>query len=138
MADRPDDWRPYGLGLRDGILYVGGVDSAESVVGSPEQRRAQLTAYVWTFDEAAQAFGTAPVLAQPLDFERGVVYSLTGEVDTSSDGKDNHWNAWRSEWTSFGDFSAPVTSCPDLDRCAIHRAPPARTAAPARGHRDRQ
>ncbi len=120
MADRPDDWRPYGLGIRDGILYVGGVDSAESVGGSPEQRRAQLTAHVWTFDEAAQTFGAAPVLSHPLDFERGAVYTQTGAVDSSSDGKDNHWNAWRSDWMSFDDFSAPVPSCVPISLCPSH------------------
>lgn len=120
MADRPDDWRPYGLGIRDGILYVGGVDSAESVGGTPEQRRAQLTAHVWAFDEATHAFGAAPVLSHSLDFERGAVYTQTGAVASSSDGKDNHWNAWRSQWTSFDDFSAPVPGCSPISICPNH------------------
>ncbi|MDX3763935.1 hypothetical protein PV684_54675, partial [Streptomyces sp. AK02-04a] len=61
----PGDWRPYGLGIQDGKVYVGGVCSAEST-----HRKADMRAVVQTFDPASGTF-TGTVMNQPLNFPRG-------------------------------------------------------------------
>ncbi|MFJ1550923.1 SdrD B-like domain-containing protein [Streptomyces sp. NPDC088246] len=58
------DWRPFGLGLQDGVGYLGGVCSGEST-GKPSDLRA----VVMPFDLATGAFRKA-VLDQPLDYPR--------------------------------------------------------------------
>lgn len=62
----PADWRPMGLGVRDGVVYVGGVCSAQST-----QNAGDLRAVVWTYDPGSQTFSTAPVLDEQLDKARG-------------------------------------------------------------------
>ncbi|MFI6305940.1 SpaA isopeptide-forming pilin-related protein [Amycolatopsis thailandensis] len=64
------DWRPYGLGVQDGVVYVGGVCSAES-----SQQRSDLRAVVRTFDPAAETFGSV-VMDQKLDYPRPVTYTV--------------------------------------------------------------
>lgn len=81
------DWRPFGLGMRDGVLYVGGVCSGEST-----GLRADVEAHVWAFDTAAATFGAAPVLSQTLDFLKGGVAGPQGEP--VGDDILTHWNAW--------------------------------------------
>ncbi|MFE2345485.1 SdrD B-like domain-containing protein [Kitasatospora cineracea] len=56
-----EDWRPYGLGMQDGVGYVGGVCSGQST-----GKAADLRAVVLPFDPATGAFKAA-VLDQPLD-----------------------------------------------------------------------
>ncbi|MEV7214773.1 SdrD B-like domain-containing protein, partial [Kitasatospora cineracea] len=56
-----DDWRPYGLGMQDGVGYVGGVCSGQST-----GKITDLRAVVLPFDPATGAFKAA-VLDQPLD-----------------------------------------------------------------------
>ncbi|MGW9122751.1 SdrD B-like domain-containing protein [Streptomyces sp. NPDC055663] len=58
------DWRPFGLGLRDGVGYVGGVCSGEST-----GKLSDLRAVVMPFDLGTGAF-SKPVLDQPLDYPR--------------------------------------------------------------------
>ncbi|MFD0339476.1 SdrD B-like domain-containing protein [Streptomyces sp. NPDC127117] len=58
------DWRPFGLGLQDGVGYLGGVCSGEST-GKPSDLRA----VVMPFDLATGEFRKA-VLDQPLDYPR--------------------------------------------------------------------
>lgn len=58
------DWRPYGLGLQDGVGYVGGVCSGESTGKVSDVR-----AVVWTFDPKTGVFGKV-VLNQPMDYPR--------------------------------------------------------------------
>ena len=59
------DWRPGALGVRDGVVYVGGVCSGEST-----QKQTDMRVVVSPFDQAAGTFG-APVLTKTLDFQRG-------------------------------------------------------------------
>ncbi|MDX3763840.1 hypothetical protein, partial [Streptomyces sp. AK02-04a] len=61
----PGDWRPFGLGIQDGKVYVGGVCSAEST-----HRKADMRAVVQTFAPASGTF-TGTVMDQPLNFPRG-------------------------------------------------------------------
>ncbi|WP_232734324.1 SdrD B-like domain-containing protein [Kitasatospora sp. CB02891] len=56
-----DDWRPFGLGMQDGVGYVGGVCSGQST-----QKVGDLRAIVLPFDPATGKFGAA-VLNQPMD-----------------------------------------------------------------------
>ncbi|MFJ8440850.1 SdrD B-like domain-containing protein [Kitasatospora griseola] len=56
-----DDWRPFGLGMQDGVGYVGGVCSGQST-----QKIGDLRAIVLPFDPATGTFAAA-VLDQPLD-----------------------------------------------------------------------
>ncbi|MFJ1794007.1 SdrD B-like domain-containing protein [Kitasatospora griseola] len=65
------DWRPYGLGVQDGVGYVGGVCSGEST-----QKLADLRAVVFPFDPNTGTFGDA-VLNQPLDY-RGAPPAVCG------------------------------------------------------------
>ncbi|MFJ2775407.1 SdrD B-like domain-containing protein [Kitasatospora sp. NPDC087315] len=58
------DWRPFGLGLQDGVGYLGGVCSGEST-----GRASDLRAVVLPFDPHTGAFHK-PVLDQPLDYPR--------------------------------------------------------------------
>ncbi|RMB79381.1 hypothetical protein [Streptomyces shenzhenensis] len=67
----PGDWRPYGLGLYEGKVYVGGVCSAQST-GS----KADMRAVVQVFDPVTGQF-TGTVMDQPLNFPRGGVSPLT-------------------------------------------------------------
>ncbi|KIQ65149.1 hypothetical protein TR51_14175 [Kitasatospora griseola] len=57
-----DDWRPFGLGMQDGVGYVGGVCSGQST-----QKIGDLRAIVLPFDPATGKFDTA-VLDQPIDY----------------------------------------------------------------------
>ncbi|MFJ5925420.1 SdrD B-like domain-containing protein [Kitasatospora sp. NPDC092948] len=57
-----DDWRPFGLGMQDGVGYVGGVCSGQST-----QKLSDVRAIVYPFDPATGKFGTA-VLNQPMDY----------------------------------------------------------------------
>ncbi|MFF8835730.1 SdrD B-like domain-containing protein [Streptomyces sp. NPDC015130] len=75
------DWRPFGLGVRDGVVYVGGVCSAES-----SQSAADLRAVVWTYNPVTATFGQTPILQQPLAFPRG-------EVNVNVPGF-NRWFPW--------------------------------------------
>ncbi|MFC5721022.1 SdrD B-like domain-containing protein [Streptomyces gamaensis] len=75
----PDDWRPMGLGVRDGIVYVGGVCSAQST-----QKADDLRAVVWTYDPRARAFSDKPVLNQKLDRKRGQM----------ANGQSATWTPW--------------------------------------------
>ncbi|MDQ7910998.1 SdrD B-like domain-containing protein [Phytohabitans sp. ZYX-F-186] len=75
------DWRPFGLGVRDGVVYVGGVCSAES-----SQLRADMRAVVYAYQNGS--FGT-PVVDHRLDFPRGSSGPALGP---------GTWNPWLSTW----------------------------------------
>ncbi|MFJ5836749.1 SdrD B-like domain-containing protein [Streptomyces shenzhenensis] len=60
----PGDWRPSGIGIQDGKVYVGGVCSAQST-GS----KADLRAVVQVFDPVTGQF-TGTVMDQPLNYQR--------------------------------------------------------------------
>ncbi|MEV7170478.1 SdrD B-like domain-containing protein [Streptomyces sp. NPDC093224] len=62
------DWRPFGLGVQDGVVYVGGVCSAQSTGA-----KSDLRAIVSTFDPASGTF-TGDVMNQPLNFPRGPAF----------------------------------------------------------------
>ncbi|MFJ5925421.1 SdrD B-like domain-containing protein [Kitasatospora sp. NPDC092948] len=57
-----NDWHPFGLGMQDGVGYLGGVCSGEST-----QKLADVRAIVYPFDPATGVFGTA-VLNQTMDY----------------------------------------------------------------------
>ncbi|WP_406401167.1 hypothetical protein OH805_19195 [Streptomyces sp. NBC_00879] len=81
------DWRPMGLGVRDGVLYVGGVCSAEST-----QNVNDLRAVVWTYNPATGTFGAAPIVNAPLNFPR----------DPAVDPTPGNWKPWtRDDLTQF-------------------------------------
>ncbi|WP_370271037.1 SdrD B-like domain-containing protein [Streptomyces sp. V4I8] len=81
----PGDWRPRGLGIQDGKVYVGGVCSAESTPNN----RANLRAVVWKFDPTTGQF-TNTVMDQALsDFRRGGYNGIPCVGNT--------WYAWRSD-----------------------------------------
>jgi len=78
----PGDWRPMGLGVRDGVVYAGGVCSAEST-----QDPTKLRAVVWTYDPATGTFGAAPIVDEPLNFPR----------DPASDPTAGDWKPWTQD-----------------------------------------
>ncbi|MFG2911127.1 SdrD B-like domain-containing protein [Kitasatospora sp. NPDC048286] len=87
----PADWRPFGLGLQDGVGYLGGVCSGEST-----GKVSDLRAVVLPFDPATGAFGKA-VLDQRLDYPREVTakgrcpgagwFPWTGTIPAQQSGK---------------------------------------------------
>lgn len=71
------DWRPFAVGYNkaDGLVYVGGVNSAQST-----QNAANLAAHVMTYDPATGAFASSPVLSAPLDFGRKCTRSAGNDL----------------------------------------------------------
>ncbi|WP_328299088.1 SpaA isopeptide-forming pilin-related protein [Streptomyces sp. NBC_00435] len=64
-----NDWRPFGLGVQDGVVYVGGVCSAEST-----RAKNDLRAVIRKFNPAAGTF-SAPVMDERLAFSRGIAFA---------------------------------------------------------------
>ena len=83
------DSRPFGLGVGNGLLYVGGVDSKESTKGTP-------TAWVRSFDPATNNFGPI-VTTFSLGFNRGCAYVAKTAINpgrcTVLDGGAS-WRPW--------------------------------------------
>ncbi|MGH4028612.1 SpaA isopeptide-forming pilin-related protein [Actinomycetota bacterium Odt1-20B] len=81
------DWRPFGLGVQDGVVYVGGVCSGES-----SQKQGDMRAVIKTFDPAGGAF-TGTVMDQPLHFPR----ETTDTIATGGCGGST-WYPWSDDW----------------------------------------
>ncbi|MFD9225838.1 SdrD B-like domain-containing protein [Streptomyces sp. NPDC060064] len=99
----PGDWRPMGLGVRDGVLYAGGVCSAEST-----QDVTKLRAVVWTYNPATGTFGAAPIVNEPLNFPR----------DPAVDPTPGNWKPWtRDNLTQFptGGVAYPQPMLSDIE-----------------------
>ncbi|MFJ9434285.1 SdrD B-like domain-containing protein [Streptomyces sp. NPDC101490] len=90
------DWRPFGLGLHDGVGYVGGVCSGEST-----GKASDLRAVVLPFDLATGAF-QRPVLDQPLDYPR---QSTVGAPPCDGAG----WFAWTNTFPTSQNGQACAT-----------------------------
>lgn len=96
-------YRPFGLGIRDGLVYVGGVCTNEN---SPLGTTAGLQAYVFTFNPATNA--VAQVLTFPLNYPRGCADIFGGYlVDgaplicrTGTQGSSADWQPWTNTWPS--------------------------------------
>ncbi|MCF3122584.1 hypothetical protein IPZ68_23180 [Streptomyces arenae] len=80
------DWRPFGLGLQDGTVYVGGVCSGEST-----QSKADMRAVIQTFDPKSGKF-TGTIMNDRLDFSRGVADDLPATC------KGAGWFPWANGW----------------------------------------
>lgn len=64
-----DDWRPMGLGIKQGTIYVGGVCSQESTStagAGGNNTAASFDAYVLTFSPTSGTFSATPALTFPL------------------------------------------------------------------------
>ncbi|MER6531512.1 SdrD B-like domain-containing protein, partial [Streptomyces sp. NPDC001508] len=81
----PGDWRPYGLGVYEGKVYVGGVCSAQST-----RSKADMRAVVQVFDPVTGQF-TGTVMDQPLNFPRG---GLTGAGLPEDVCNGEGWYPW--------------------------------------------
>lgn len=74
-----DDFRPFGLGVKDGKIYIGAVCSAET-----SRDMSLLRAYLLRLN--GTSFDT--ILNFPLNFERGIGYTST----------DGDWEPWARSW----------------------------------------
>ncbi|WP_020570873.1 SdrD B-like domain-containing protein [Neolewinella persica] len=106
------DFRPFGLGIRDGKVYIGTVCSGESTIGTfaggpipantacnqntlPAGNRASLSANVYSFDIMTGMVDNTPVLTFPLNYGRGLA------INSSNGRTSAAWNPWVTEWTVF-------------------------------------
>ncbi len=102
--------RPFGVKVRLGLVYVGGVCTAEHSGAASD-----LSAFVYSFDPATSAWSPAPVLEFPLNYSRGCAdlggtYGQPCYPASATTGSLADWRPWRSTLdTSFpaGDHVAP-------------------------------
>ncbi len=85
-------WRPFGLGVRDGLIYIGGVCDAGGVGGTA----ANLDAYVRAYDPQGGTFTT--VLQFGLDYPRGCTSNAPG----CAAGRAAEWRPWITAWPVTG------------------------------------
>lgn len=102
------DAQPFGLGLRDGQVYIGVTCTAESTTSNAGNTRgdlSQLRAAVYRFDPATQTFSAA-LLNFPLNYPRGCTSgSAVNQTNTytgpgNCGGSDNRafWQPWNNNW----------------------------------------
>jgi hypothetical protein len=101
-----DDWRPFGLKFFDGLLYVGGVCTAESLIAglnpngdlfpAVQPFLQYLDAHVYVYDPDT-GFNTTPILTIPLDYAREPVNDGFATYPPSSPN-DGEWLPWTSHW----------------------------------------
>ncbi|HEX8865332.1 MAG TPA: SdrD B-like domain-containing protein, partial [Lentzea sp.] len=77
----PGDWRPGALGVRDGVVYVGGVCSGQASKSIDNTK-----AVVYKF--AGGSFGT-PIVTKTLNFKKG---------GANSRPETQRWNPWTDSW----------------------------------------
>jgi uncharacterized repeat protein (TIGR01451 family) len=118
----PDDARPMGTGVKDGLVYVGGVCSMASVGDPPPQTPDdRLRVYVYTFDPATGAFSASPVLDTPLEADRlcigrddsGGGFPAENCAAADPGGATADWHPWTSETTQnlpTNQYSQPLLS----------------------------
>ncbi len=100
------EWRPMGLGFRDGRLYVGGVCDAMA-----SQNAANLEAVVWVVDEDAPGTFTE-AFAHGLQMPRGAIHlPYTGAM--------NEWKPWintfaLSSYTNVTYYARPMPMLSDI------------------------
>lgn len=100
-APASTDVRPFALKYHDGLVYVGMVCTAESMVqalnpttfAEVDVIRPFLRAYVYTFNPATGAYSTAPILEFPLNYPR--LQLNDGFPSTLNDGE---WLPWNDTW----------------------------------------
>ncbi len=85
------DARPFGLGARNGLVYIGGVCNGQSTVtaGNPNGDPTSLRAYIYVFNPVSYTF-SGPVLNFPLNFTRQNVFGSALPADPNS----ANWRAW--------------------------------------------
>jgi len=96
-------YRPFGLGVRDNLVYVGGVCTNES---SALGTTAGLEGYVFTYNPAGGA--VTQVLNFPLNYPRGCAdifnaYLVDGVAltcRTGTQGSAAEWQPWTATWPS--------------------------------------
>jgi SdrD B-like domain len=115
-ASSPDDVRPFGLGVSNGLVYVGMVDSAQST-----QNAADLKAYVYTFNPATGVYSSAPVLEFPLNYARGLANSNGTTINIPGE-----WNPWTDTFSTsvfstseFSDYAQPMLTDIAFDNGAM-------------------
>ncbi len=79
--------RPFALGFKDGLLYVGGVCSAESGGAA-----ADLLAYVYSYNPSTNSFSATPVVQFPLNFDRGCADIFPGTYPSGC--LPAEWGPW--------------------------------------------
>ncbi|MDC8016028.1 GEVED domain-containing protein [Tahibacter soli] len=95
------DARPFGLEYRNGVLYVGGVCSAQST-----NVAANLRAYVYAYDVTAGTFGATPALEFALNYPRAA-----GNDDAINDPTgDDMWRPWTSAQNAASVWPEPMLS----------------------------
>lgn len=88
------DRRPFGLGVRDGTIYVGVVCSGEA-----NNSAADLTGHVWKFDESARTWGTQMVAPIPFgSIPHGCGYRAD---QLSFQLGCGNWDQWQNTPASF-------------------------------------
>jgi uncharacterized repeat protein (TIGR01451 family) len=96
-----NDARPFGLEVRDGVVYVGGVCSAQAT-----GQVANLRAYVYTYDTATDTFNATPVLDFALNYPRAA-----GNDDAINDPSgDAIWRAWTASQNTSSVLAEPMLS----------------------------
>ncbi|MEO8611497.1 MAG: SdrD B-like domain-containing protein [Chloroflexota bacterium] len=88
-ANFASDWRPFGLGMHLGMVYLGAVCSAEST-----QQAADLRAYVYKYDPLNPGLGFTQVLAFRLDYPRRCADKAPGCVTARA----ADWKPWSDTW----------------------------------------
>lgn len=80
-ATAANDWRPFGIGMEKGKIYVGGICSAESTGDSID-----IGMYIFEFDPMTKTFLNDPVL------------SFEDFTFNNYPNKGSQWNAWSPNW----------------------------------------
>lgn len=96
-------YRPFGLGVRDGLIYVGGVCTNENAALGTT---AGLQAYVFSYNPVGGA--VTQVLNFALNYPRGcadvdATYLVDGvplDCRTGEQGSSADWQPWTDTWTS--------------------------------------
>jgi len=81
-------FRPWGLKIHNGLVYVGGVCSAEA-----NGTAADLDAYILAFDPTNAAAGFSTVLTFGLDYAKGCAWN-----QAAPGAHGCVWNPWLSTW----------------------------------------
>jgi hypothetical protein len=92
--------RPFAVKVHRGKVYFGtvttgefgGLTTIDNNTGDPEYT--DLWTYVWEYDIAAGTFTSAPLVQEPLNFNRG----------TDGDGVDESWTVWNNVFNTSNTF----------------------------------